>query len=70
MEGDWYSIDDQSDETYPGTMDANGAITFDAESAGMNFSIQGFYTDGNVMYGIGTMTVQSGESATIFLERP
>ena len=70
MEGDWYSIDDQPDETYPGTMDANGAITFDAESAGMNFSIQGFYTDGNVMYGIGTMTVQSGESATIFLERP
>ena len=69
-DGEWESKEDANSESYAGTMASDGSVEFDAASAGMSFKMYGFYTKGNCQYAVGTMTVQSGESADVFLYRP
>ena len=66
-DGEWESKDDEN-STFSGTMAEDGSVTFDEE--GMNFTLKGFYDDGYGQYAIGSMTVQSGETAEVFLVRP
>ena len=66
-DGEWESKDDEN-STFSGTMAEDGSVTFDEE--GMNFTLKGFYEDGYSQYAVGTMTVQSGETAEVFLLRP
>ncbi len=69
-DGEWESKEDADSETYSGTMNSDGTVVFDASSAGMSFTMNGFYTRGNRQYAVGTITVQSGESADVILYRP
>ena len=64
-DGEWEEMDEE--ETTEGVIQDDGSVVLGSEGT---FKINGFYTDGYSQYAIGTITVQSGESADILLVRP